>query len=170
MGLAVSGCGTVKLTSSVEPGAGGSVSPASGMYDRGVTVRVTAAPSPGHRFERWEGSASGESPLLQLLMDGNKHVVARFIPTFSLSASSAPPNGGTVNPSSGTYDVGKTATVTLVATPAAGYRFSGWGGDNISGLENPRTFPFDKDTRVFASFVRVYSPPNEGGARRGREG
>lgn len=58
----------------------GSVTPGSGTYFHGDTVTLQAVPDSGHRFTGWEGSASGDTNPLILLMDGPKTVVANFAP------------------------------------------------------------------------------------------
>ena len=81
-----------------------------------------------------------------------------------LSTSVAPTGGGSINPSGGSFQ-GK---VTLVATPANYYVFSGWGGD-ISGSTDPVTISMDSDKNVVASFKKItyslqliVSPSNSG--------
>jgi len=42
---------------------GGSVTPAaSGTYNEGATVTITATPEEGYKFERWEGSDFDDNP------------------------------------------------------------------------------------------------------------
>jgi hypothetical protein len=42
---------------------GGSVSPAaSGKYNEGATITITATPKEGYKFERWEGSDFDDNP------------------------------------------------------------------------------------------------------------
>jgi uncharacterized repeat protein (TIGR02543 family) len=59
---------------------------------------------------------------------------------------------GSVNPSSGTYNAG--TMVTLTATPAAGYQFSGWSGD-LPGSANPATLTMDSHKNVTATFTAI---------------
>jgi hypothetical protein len=140
------------LSTSCNPDAGGSISPASGTYDKNVEVDVTASPASGYRFDHWEGSASGSSPAVHLVMDSNKHLTAYFTKTYTLSVSSTPTSGGSSSPSSGTYDEG--AEVTLIATPAQYYRFNGWGGD-ASGSSDHITITMDSDKTIVASFIKL---------------
>jgi uncharacterized repeat protein (TIGR02543 family) len=68
--------------------------------------------------------------------------------TYILSATALPSAGGTVT-GSGTYDSG--TNVTLTATPAAGYTFSGWSGD-ISGTSASTSVAMTMSKSVTANF------------------
>ncbi len=69
--------------------------------------------------------------------------------TFTTNAT----NGSiTFNPAGGTYDAGTTVIVT--ATPAAGYKFTGWSGD-LLGTNNPVSLLMDKDANVTANFSLI---------------
>jgi uncharacterized repeat protein (TIGR02543 family) len=57
---------------------------------------------------------------------------------------------GSVNPAGGSYDAG--AMVTLTATPASGYQFSGWSGD-LTGSTNPATITMNANKNVTATFL-----------------
>jgi len=140
------------LSTSCNPDGGGSVSPTSGTYDKNVEVDVTATPASGYRFDHWEGSASGESPMAHLVMDSNKNLRAYFTKVYTLSASCSPSSGGSVSPSSGTYDEG--SEVTLIGNPTQYYKFNGWGGD-VSGSSDHITVTMDSDKNIVASFVKL---------------
>jgi hypothetical protein len=141
-----------KLSTSSSPIAGGSISPASGTYDKNVGVDVTATPASGYRFDHWEGSASGTSPTVHLVMDSKKNLTAYFTKIYTLSVSSTPGNGGSISPNGGTYDEGK--EVTLIAAPSQYYAFSGWGGD-ASGSSDHLTITMNSDKTIVASFSRL---------------
>ncbi|MEZ4238873.1 MAG: CotH kinase family protein [Myxococcota bacterium] len=51
--------------------------PFSGTYFRGVPVRVTALPAPGHRFTGWSGDAAGDDPVA-IAADRATALVAHF--------------------------------------------------------------------------------------------
>jgi hypothetical protein len=72
---------------------------------------------------------------------------------YALSTSSSPAEGGSISPSGGSY-VDKTE-VTLIATPAAGYRFDHWGG-NASGVSATFQIAMNSQKSVIAYFVRLY--------------
>jgi len=70
----------------------------------------------------------------------------------TLTSVTSPSAGGSVvrSPDAVSYTAG--TTVTLTATPATGYSFTGWSG-NLSGMKNPETITMDTDKTVTASFV-----------------
>ena len=116
------------LSTSVIPVGAGSISPASGSYQLGDRVTVTATALPGYRFASWSGEASGTVPTVTITMNSDKNVIANFEKIrYSLSTSVSPLESGSVSPTSGTYEVG--TQVTLTAIPASSYRFTSWSGD-----------------------------------------
>ncbi len=62
------------------PGNSGAVTntPPGGTYPAGTRVVLTATPLPGYIFDHWAGDASGTSPVLTVIMDRPKNVVAVF--------------------------------------------------------------------------------------------
>ena len=67
------------LTTAVSPEGSGTVSPASGMFDEGETLTITATPTQGFSFLEWSGDASGNTTPLQLTMTKNMSLTARFL-------------------------------------------------------------------------------------------
>ncbi len=74
---------------------------------------------------------------------------------YSLSTSVYPQDGGRVNPSSSTYEAG--VSVTLTATPAAGYQFVSWSG--VSGANPTTIITMDSNKVVLAIFSIIKSTP-----------
>ena len=66
------------LTTSVSPSDSGTVTPASGSYDYGTHVKLTAYPKSDYLFDHWSGDATGNSALVTITMDNRKEVVAHF--------------------------------------------------------------------------------------------
>ncbi len=69
------------LVTSVEPSNAGyiSLNPAGGIYDEGTVVILQATANEGYVFSYWSGDASGTNPTVQIIMNGNKNVVAHFV-------------------------------------------------------------------------------------------
>jgi len=65
--------------------------------------------------------------------------------------------GGTTQPSPGSYDYDCGNLVEITATPDGGYEFSGWSGDVPSRYENdnPLIFTIYSDTSLTANFKRL---------------
>ncbi|MBV9573038.1 MAG: Ig-like domain repeat protein, partial [Acidobacteriales bacterium] len=68
---------------------------------------------------------------------GGSSFTANFSTSYQLTTAATPPNGGTVTPASGNYYAAGTV-VTLTATPAAGYGFTGWTG-NVANANSAST-------------------------------
>ena len=81
------------LSTSVSPTAGGSAipnpaPPASGRYDEGATVMLTAAPATGWGFDGRSGDAAGAQSPLTVTMNANKNITAKFVPTADCTTNS----------------------------------------------------------------------------------
>lgn len=143
------------LTTSVSPSGSGTVSPSSGTYNSGSSVKLTATPSSGYKFDYWTDDASGTSNPITITMNSNKSVTANFskipIQYYTLSVSVAS-GEGTVS-GAGQYQSGTSAEI--FATPAKDYEFDHWGGD-ASGSANPTTVVMSRNKTVYAYFE--YSP------------
>ena len=74
---------------------------------------------------------------------------------FKLSTQANPPEGGTISPSSGTFDEGE--EVTFKANPSDEYVFKSW-SDDASGDENPMTVVMTDDMFVSANFEKRNYP------------
>ena len=138
------------LTTAASPTTGGSISGA-GSYSSGANATLQAAPVAGYRFDHWSGDLSGNTNPTTISMSANKSVTANFIQQFTLSTSISPTGGGSVS-GVGTYDTG--TTVTVQATPAAGYIFSGWSGA-LSGSTNPTAVTMTTSKSIIANFTRI---------------
>ena len=142
---------TYYLGITINPAGSGSVSPIHGNYSDGARVTLTATPASGYQLNSWSGDATGENPTVTITMDSNKSVTANFrVPQYTLATSVSPSEGGSISPSSGTYDTG--SSVTLMATPSGDYEFVSWSGD-ASGVSPTVTITMDSDKSVTASFV-----------------
>jgi hypothetical protein len=141
------------LTTSVSPSGSGTVNPSGGTYDTGTVVTLTADANTYYKFDHWGGDAGGTSTSTTITMDGNKNVIAYFVPIqYTLTTIATPSSYGYVNPSTtgGSYDAG--TVVTISAFPYTGYKLDHWSGD-ASGSSNPVYITMDRNKIVTANFV-----------------
>lgn len=124
------------LTTAVYPPGSGTVYPASGWYNAGSVVPISAYANNGYVFSGFSGNLTGGSPG-SVTMNSNKSVTANFtqIATqYQLTTNVSPLGSGslTFSPACCTYNAG--TQVTITASAAGGYQFSGWTGvDSSSG-------------------------------------
>ncbi len=167
--LGLAGCGPDRtLTTSITPNGSGTVSPNGGSFKNGKEVTIVATPANNtYEFIGWAGDVSGNSNPLTIKMNSNKNVVASFKKKLvSLQLSVSPTGGGNLAPNSGSYEAG--SQITIIATPATGYRFADWGG-SAPGSTNKITVLMDTNKTITANFVRQYTlkvsaNPVEGGS------
>ncbi|HSP83740.1 MAG TPA: NosD domain-containing protein, partial [Gillisia sp.] len=135
----------------------GSVSkaPDQEKYTAGTTVELTATADEGWVFDRWEEDLTGNTNPETITMDSNKAVTAVFtevVVDYTLAISVEGQGSVAASPNQETYVAG--TEVTLTATAAAGWEFSGWTGD-LSGNTNPETITMDSNKAVTAVFTEV---------------
>jgi len=140
---------TVQVTSN--PTDGGTVRPASGMFDTGTTTAFTVTPNNGYRFLNWGGDASGSANPLNLPINTNKILAANFIKQYTLSIS-GDPNAGTVSQSGGIYDAG--TTINLAATPVFPYAFSSWSGTDNNNV-NPTLVTMNANKQITVNYIKL---------------
>jgi uncharacterized repeat protein (TIGR02543 family) len=71
---------TWNLTVASDPAAGGTVTPASGTYDTGTTVTLTAHPASGYVFDHWTGSVSDNASVsANVTMNADQGITAYFV-------------------------------------------------------------------------------------------
>jgi hypothetical protein len=144
------GAGTV--TASPPPNAPG------GAYIAGTVITLTATALTTNAFTNWTGDVSSTSNRVTLTMDGNKTATANFVPiippSFTLTISISPTNGGTVlvNPAprtNGTYAGG--TVVAVAAVPERNFRFAGWTG-SVTSTNNPLLVTMSANRTLVAQF------------------
>lgn len=70
---------TRKLVVSVSPAGAGTTSPSgTTTWNLNTPVTVTATPNTGYKFGSWSGSATGVDPIITIVMDSDKSLVANF--------------------------------------------------------------------------------------------
>ena len=162
------------LGTTASPATGGAITGA-GSYDAGTDATITATPAAGYTFTGWSGDASGTSATITVTMSSDKSVTANFQEqtsptTYALSTTVVPTEGGIVT-GAGTYNAG--TDVTLIATPASGYIFTGWSGD-VADASASVTITMNSNKSVIANFqaqivttvepkpAKLLSPDNRG--------
>ena len=139
-----------------------------GTYKRGTSVRLTAAPNDGYEFVNWTegGKEVSIANPYEFTINDDINLVANF------KEAAAKTYTVTTNATNGTVEGAATVvegeSVTLTATPNAGYQFKNW---TVAGAEvstaNPYTFTVNEDVTVTANFEElpketVYFVNNEG--------
>ena len=141
------------LTTSVSPSGAGTITPATGKYDQGTPVTVTATANTGYQFTGWSGACTGTGSCT-VTMSSDKTVIANFaLVQYTLTTVVSPSGAGAVTPASGSkFDHGTQVAVT--ATANTGYQFTGWSGGGCSGT-GACTLTMTGDTTVTATFALV---------------
>jgi len=150
----------INYTLTISATAGGTTNPASGTYtySAGTTVEVTATPDAGYRFDHWvlNGSPAGSDNPISILMDSNHNLEAVFAEAHTLIITVS--EGGTTDPSPGTYTYETPTNVVVEAIPFANYLFDHWEYDDEDiGSGTPITVYVGSSHTLHAVFV--YSPP-----------
>ena len=125
-----------QLSVVVTPGVGGSVTPSSGTYSMGSTVKVIATPSAEYLFKEWTGGYTGTENPANIIMDVDKTVTCVFekrqyplsltiVGSGTVKEEIIKVAGASTNYTSGT-------TVRLTPQPITGFQFKKWSGDDTS--------------------------------------
>ncbi|MCP4745951.1 MAG: PKD domain-containing protein [Desulfobacteraceae bacterium] len=91
------------------------------------------------------------------VVDINGSVIETFIrrktsSSVQVSLTASVVGQGSISPSTGSYD--QDSTLSMTATPAAGWVFDCWTGD-LTGSDNPQDLLMDNDKIVTATFIKV---------------
>ncbi len=123
-------------------------------YTYGTEVTLTAEPDIYYVFESWTGEVTSASPTTTIVMDKDQTVTASFSQcsnTLTMAVSDA--QMGSVIPAAGDYERACDSEVTISATAADDYYFSGWTGDVEDSTSDSTTVIMDGDKTVTANFV-----------------
>ena len=157
--VATSGSGTVTSA----PGALNCTSgtgTCSAAFNLGDQLTLTAAPAVGFFFGGWSGvPGCGSSPSCTLVVTSDVAITAAFNAGASLAMATVGPGvvasspAGISCPGTCSAFFGTGTTVTLTATPVAGYQLSAWSGAGCSG-SGPCAVTLVQATTVTATFVK----------------
>jgi uncharacterized protein YkwD/ribosomal protein L21E len=153
--------------SSTEGGETGSLGEGTFACYEGDVVNLVAIPASGYRFVGWTGSVDTienvEAPAITIIMNGDCSVTANFeaigLEQHNLTVSSSA-GGSITTPGQGMFPYDLGTTVSLVATPATGYRFVSWTGDvdTIASINAASTtITMNGDYSITANFELI--PP-----------
>jgi len=133
-------------------GGNGTVSPASGTYDEGTRVILTATPEPGYRVKAWTKTdftpfTGSNTNLVTLTADTDVTVEFELIPTqtYCTLTSIVTGGNGSLQPASGAFPTG--AVVQLTAVPDINFHVKSWAGtdnDNSTATTNTVTLSANK--------------------------
>jgi hypothetical protein len=154
-----------QLTIAASPGAGGTVTPASGTYyNAGAAAALTATANSGYSFSGWTGAvANTSSASTTVTMSGPESITANFSLLTGITIQTSPSglqftvNGGPVQIAPQTLSLSQgTYTIALAATQAGGagtqYVFSSWSdGDSA----NPRTITVGSSAATYVATFTV---------------
>ena len=158
-------CAPVRYDLAVASSEGGSVTtPGEGTldYEEGAVVNLVANPDAGYRFVNWTGDVDTITDVnassTTITMNGDYEITASFEEAHELTVSSS--EGGSVTtPGEGIFTYEGGAVVSLVASPASGYRFVNWTGDvdTIADVNAASaTITLEGDYNITANFVAQY--------------
>ena len=142
----------------------------SSAFDSGASVTLTASPDSGYQFTGWSGACTNAAGDCIVEMNDPKEVTANFAPVpppnqYLLTITN--PVHGRVSSEPTGIDCGVDCgrffpsgqTVTLTASPDAGYQFSGWSGA-CTETSGTCTVVMNAAKNVTATFT-VIPPPSE---------
>src|SRR5450830_966573 len=145
-------------------GVGGSItgaSPQTVNQGAGGTT-VTATPNGGYHFVSWSDGVLTVART-DTNVTANINATATFAVnintyayTYTLTVTKVGNGTVTLVPAGETYNYG--TVVTLTATPAAGYTFTGWSGD-LTGSTNPATITMDAGKTITATYAPLVPRP-----------
>lgn len=153
------------LTLSASPVNGGSVA-GGGSGDCNRTVTIQAVPASGFTFNAWSDGITNPSRSL-IVTQTNQSITANFTTQCTLTLNQT--TGGTIAVASGTATGACGRSLTLQATPSAGYRFDKW-SDNTSA--SPYTLTITQSLTISANWIQqcvltLSSSPAAGGSVSG---
>lgn len=126
-----------------------------GTFIIGSSVTATANAKPGYVFINWTEGANivSTTPGYTFTLISQRALIAHFAIGFTVTTNSSFTPGGSVSGGGG-YATG--GVVTLLATPSAGYQFTGW-TENGAVVSSNNSFSFiaSANRTLLANFVPV---------------
>lgn len=128
--------------------------PGKSVYFEDEVVRLTPIPNEGYAFVGWLGDLAdrGSEAPVDLVMDSDKQVGARFVPGYGVTVYKVGAGAVTLIPEEQPYVLDE--VVTLTATPDQGWEFSNWSGDLVSAA-NPAQVTINANKMITATFTAI---------------
>ncbi len=146
---------TYQLTVNTDGDGSVVVDPDQTEYEEGTEVTLTADPADGWNFVEWTGDATGTDSTVTITMDSDKSVTAVFEeeeePPAEYDLTISIDGEGSTDPAEGTHTYTEGETVTVEATPAEGWQFVEWTGDE-TGTDATIDITMDSDKSITAVF------------------
>jgi len=147
-----------QLTVNVTPEVGGSVTPTSGTYAMGSTVKVLATPSPEYIFKEWTGGFTGTTNPANVIMDVDKAVTAVFekreYPLSLTIVGSGTVKEEVIKIASSATNYKSGTTIRLTPQPSVGFQFKKWSGDDTTS-RTPLDFVVSKAINLTCTFEKM---------------
>ena len=148
--------GKLTLTINASPVLGGTVTPASGQFDYGQNVTLTAIPAQGYAFTKWleNDNLLCEDSIFTYTPQGAATLTAVFSPKYYDVTVTYDAQAGTVEGGTGRYAYG--TEIMLVAIPADGWTFDRWQIDDKKvGSKDTLTWTVSSSAAIQAIFKEV---------------
>ena len=145
------------LDASISPVEAGTVIPSEGTYKEGSIVTLNAYPVGEYFFDSWSGDASGSSSSIDILVDGNKNIVANFSKT-NFNVLLSVQGQGLINEQlikSGPVEGQNLGDIIeLIAIPEKGWSFNRWEGTPLNTYNDTLIIEINNDLVIKAVFVQ----------------
>lgn len=144
------------LTLSVDPASAGSVSGA-GTFTPNIDTPVSAVAYTGYTFDGWyeNGTRISTLPSELITMYASRSITAKFVAESPAQVViTAVPNSASYGSVAGAGSFAPGASVSLTASPAAGYLFSCWTENGaVVSSANPYAFQAANNRSLIANFI-----------------
>src|SRR5579859_5971366 len=129
--------------------------PTNSIYPAGANVTLTAiSNNTSWYFANWSGDASGSTNPLNVTMDTNKVITATFQQFGAFTLTLVTTGQGTISlsPTGGVH--ASNTVVSVTATPAGGWVFTGWSG-GASDSANPLSVTMTNNFLLAGNFAQL---------------
>ena len=141
-----------RITTGATPAIGGSTT-GDGAYASGASATVVATPVAGYKFSKWlvDGASVSTKKSYTFTVSGDRHLVAKFKPVYTVLTSPSPEAGGEISADT-TYEPGDPAVLKAKANP--GYAFVNWTQNGVPvSTESNFTFTVTANRVLVANFA-----------------